>query len=149
MDSANFLQFAVTAQSTQMRLQDFPRLLTRSFSIYSPDLPASDSVQLYWASFYAGHWPLHTALYAISVRPARDLPSPFFRFCLTTDTLGLGCTLLTAGWIWYFHPLEHTITGRARISGFCHKRNRTRCFKFRGSRFQSHASACWTSRYHQ
>lgn len=148
MDSANFLQFAVTAQSTQMRLQDFPRLLTCSFSIYSPDLPQAILCS-YWASFYAGHWPLHTALYAISVRPARDLPSPFFRFCLTTDTLGLGCTLLTAGWIWYFRPLEHTITGRARISGFCHKRNRTRCFKFRGSRFQSHASACWTSRYHQ
>lgn len=148
MDSANFLQFAVTAQSTQMRLQDFPRLLTRSFSIYSPDLPQAILCS-YWASFYAGHWPLHTALYAISVRPARDLPSPFFRFCLTTDTLGLGCTLLTAGWIWYFRPLEHTITGRARISGFCHKRNRTRCFKFRGSRFQSHASACWTSRYHR
>lgn len=148
MDSANFLQFAVTAQSTQMRLQDFPRLLTRSFSIYSPDLPQAILCS-YWASFYAGHWPLHTALYAISVRPARDLPSPFFRFCLTTDTLGLGCTLLTAGWIWYFRPLEHTITGRARISGFCHKRSRTRCFKFRGSRFQSHDSACWTSRYHQ
>ena len=148
MDSANFLQFAVTAQSTQMRLQDFPRLLTRSFSIYSPDLPQAILCS-YWASFYAGHWPLHTALYAISVRPARDLPSPFFRFCLTTDTLGLGCTLLTAGWIWYFCPLEHTITGRTRISGFCHKRSRTRCFKFRGSRFQSHASACWTSRYHQ
>ena len=81
--------------------------------------------------------------------PARDLPPSFFRFCLTTDTLGLGCTLLTAGCIWYFHPLEHTITGRTRISGFCHKRSRTRCFKFRGSRFQSHDSACWTSRYHQ
>ena len=148
MDSANFLQFAVTAQSTQMRLHDFPRLLTRSFSIYSPDLPQAILCS-YWASFYAGHCPLHTALYAISVRPARDLPSPFFRFCLTTDTLGLGCTLLTAGWIWYFRPLEHTITGRARISGFCHKRSRTRCFKFRGSRFQSHDSACWTSRYHQ
>lgn len=148
MDSANFLQFAVTAQSTQMRLHDFPRLLTRSFSIYSPDLPQAILCS-YWASFYAGHCPLHTALYAISVRPARDLPSPFFRFCLTTDTLGLGCTLLTAGWIWYFRPLEHTITGRTRISRFCHKRSRTRCFKFRGSRFQSHASACWTSRYHR
>lgn len=148
MDSANFLQFAVTAQSTQMRLQDFPRLLTRSFSIYSPDLPQAILCS-YWASFYTGNWTLLTALYAVSVRPARDLPPPFFRFCLTTDTLGLGCTLLTAGWIWYFRPLEHTITGRARISGFCHKRNRTRCFKFRGSRFQSHASACWTSRYHR
>ena len=148
MDSANFLQFAVTAQSTQMRLQDFPRLLIRSFPIYLSDLPQAIPCS-YWASFYTGNWTLLTALYAVSVRPVRDLPPPFFRFCLSTDTLGLGCTLLTAGWIWYFRPLEHTITGRTRISGFCHKRNRTRCFKFRGSRFQSHASACWTSRYHQ
>ena len=113
MDSANFLQFAVTAQSTQMRLQDFPRLRTRSFSIYSPDLPQAILCS-YWASFYAGHWPLHTALYAISVRPARDLPSPFFRFCLTTDTLGLSYILPAAGRIRDFHPLERALTGRTR-----------------------------------
>ena len=54
------------------------------------------------------------ALYAISIRQARDLPPPFFRFCLTTDTLGLGYILPAAGWIRDFHPLERALTGRTR-----------------------------------
>ena len=52
------------------------------------------------------------ALYAISIRQARDLPPPFFRFCLTTDTLGLGYILPAAGRIRDFHPLERALTGR-------------------------------------
>ena len=54
------------------------------------------------------------ALYAISIRQARDLPPPFFRFCLTADTLGLSCILPAAGRIRDFHPLERVLTGRTR-----------------------------------
>ena len=57
------------------------------------------------------------ALYAISIRQARDLPPPFFRFCLTADTLGLSCILPAAGRIRDFHPLERVLTGRTRKSG--------------------------------
>ena len=57
------------------------------------------------------------ALYAISIRQARDLPLPFFRFCLTTDTLGLGYILPAAGRIRDFHPLERALTGRTEIAG--------------------------------
>lgn len=54
------------------------------------------------------------ALYAISIRQARDLPPPFFRFCLTADTLGLSYILPAAGRIRDFHPLERALTGRTR-----------------------------------
>ena len=58
------------------------------------------------------------ALYAISIRQARDLPPPFFRFCLTADTLGLSYILPAAGRIRDFHPLERALTGRTRKSTF-------------------------------
>ena len=56
------------------------------------------------------------ALYAISIRQARDLPPPFFRFCLTADTLGLSYILPAAGRIRDFHPLERALTGRTQLS---------------------------------
>ena len=56
------------------------------------------------------------ALYAISIRQARDLPPPFFRFCLTADTLGLSYILPAAGRIRDFHPLERALTGRTRTN---------------------------------
>ena len=56
------------------------------------------------------------ALYAISIRQARDLPPPFFRFCLTADTLGLSYILPAAGRIRDFHPLERALTGRTQKS---------------------------------
>ena len=54
------------------------------------------------------------ALYAISIRQARDLPPPFFRVCLTADTLGLSYILPAAGRIRDFHPLERALTGRTQ-----------------------------------
>ena len=64
--------------------------------------------------FIQENLPSLTALYAISVRQARVLPPPFFRFCLTTDTLGLSYILPAAGRIRDFHPLERALTGRTR-----------------------------------
>lgn len=60
------------------------------------------------------------ALYAISIRQASDLPPPFFRFCLTTDTLGLGYILPAAGRIRDFHPLERALTGRTQKKDAAH-----------------------------
>ena len=50
----------------------------------------------------------------ISVRRARVLPPPSFRFRFTTDTLGFGCDLPAAGWSWDFHPLERALAGRTK-----------------------------------
>ena len=61
-----------------------------------------------------GNLPSLMALYAISIRQARDLPPPFFRLCLTTDTLGLSYILPAAGRIRDFHPLERALTGRTK-----------------------------------
>ena len=66
------------------------------------------------------------ALYAISIRQARDLPPPFFRFCLTADTLGLSYILPAAGRIRDFHPLERALTGRTRKNGR-RKASRSHC----------------------
>ena len=48
----------------------------------------------------------------ISVRRARVLPLPSFRFRLTTDTLGFGYDLPAAGRSRDFHPLERALAGR-------------------------------------
>jgi len=48
----------------------------------------------------------------ISVRRARVLPLPSFRFRLATDTLGFGYDLPAAGRSWDFHPLERALAGR-------------------------------------
>ena len=48
----------------------------------------------------------------ISVRRARVLPLPSFRFRFTTDTLGFGCDLPAAGRSRDFHPLERALAGR-------------------------------------
>ena len=48
----------------------------------------------------------------ISVRRARALPPPSFRFRLTTDTLGFGYDLPAAGRSRDFHPLERALAGR-------------------------------------
>ena len=48
----------------------------------------------------------------ISVRRARVLPPPSFRFRLTTDTLGFGYDLPAAGRSRDFHPLERALAGR-------------------------------------
>ena len=48
----------------------------------------------------------------ISVRRARVLPLPSFRFRLTTDTLGFGYDLPAAGQSRDFHPLERALAGR-------------------------------------
>ena len=48
----------------------------------------------------------------ISVRRARVLPLPSFRFRFTTDTLGFGCDLPAAGRSRDFHPLECALAGR-------------------------------------
>lgn len=43
----------------------------------------------YWTLTCLAALSLPTALYEVSVRQTRDLPAPSFRFCLTTDTLGV------------------------------------------------------------
>ena len=48
----------------------------------------------------------------ISVRRARVLPPPSFRFRLATDTLGFGYDLPAAGRSRDFHPLERALAGR-------------------------------------
>ena len=48
----------------------------------------------------------------IPVRRARALPPPPFGFRLTTDTLGLGYDLPTAGRSRDFHPVERALAGR-------------------------------------
>ena len=48
----------------------------------------------------------------ISVRRARVLPPPSFRFRLTTDTFGFGYDLPAAGRSRDFHPLERALAGR-------------------------------------
>ena len=88
-----------------------PRVLTHSFPLYLPYLPQTIPCS-YWALALLGVLPSSAALYMISVRQARVLPPSFFRFCLATDTLDLGCILPTAGRIWDFHPLERALTGR-------------------------------------
>ena len=50
----------------------------------------------------------------ISVRRARVLPLPSFRFRLATDTLGFGYDLPAAGRSWDFHPLERALAGRTK-----------------------------------
>ena len=92
-----------------------PRVLTHSFPLYLPHLPQTIPGS-YWALTLLGILPSSTALYVISVRQARVLPLSFFRFCLTTDTLDLGCILPTAGRIRDFHPLERALTGRTNIA---------------------------------
>jgi hypothetical protein len=52
----------------------------------------------------------------ISVRRARVLPPPSFRFRLATDTLGFGYDLPAAGRSRDFHPLERALAGRTMIS---------------------------------
>ena len=52
----------------------------------------------------------------ISVRRARVLPLPSFRFRLATDTLGFGYDRPAAGWSWDFHPLERVLAGRTKKS---------------------------------
>ena len=48
----------------------------------------------------------------ISVRRARALPPPSFRFRLTTDTLGFGYALPATERSRDFHPLERALAGR-------------------------------------
>ena len=50
----------------------------------------------------------------ISVRRARALPPPSFRFRLSTDTLGFGYDLPAAGRSRDFHPLERALAGRTK-----------------------------------
>lgn len=66
-----------------------PRVRTKSFPpsicrIYRRAIPGS-----FWTSTCFAASSLLTALYVISVRQTRGLPTPSFRFCLTTDTLGV------------------------------------------------------------
>ena len=120
MASADFSQFVVTTHFFRIRLLDAPmrppRVLTHSFPLYLPHLPQTIPGS-YWALTLLGILPSSTALYVISVRQARVLPLSFFRFCLTTDTLDLGCILPTAGRIRDFHPLERALTGRTAKPG--------------------------------
>ena len=53
----------------------------------------------------------------ISVRRARVLPPPSFRFRLAADTLGFGYDLPAAGRSRDFHPLERALAGRTRNQG--------------------------------
>ena len=53
----------------------------------------------------------------ISVRRARALPPPSFRFRLATDTLGLGCDLPAAGQSRDFLPLDRALAGRTQRRG--------------------------------
>ena len=52
----------------------------------------------------------------ISVRRARVLPPPSFRFRLATDTLGFGYDLPAARRSRDFHPLERALAGRTMKS---------------------------------
>ena len=108
---ADSLQFVATAHfsntSTLMRLQGLPGY-SHILSLFTR---RSDSVQLL-GFIYTGNLLSLTPLYAISVRQARVLLPPFFRFYLTTDTLGLGYILPAAGWIRDFRPLERALTWR-------------------------------------
>ena len=97
-------QFPQILYSRPWVLPLFPDVAPESAAQPAPD----------WASFYVGNLPSLMALYAISIRQARDLPPPFFRFCLTTDTLGLSYILPAAGRIRDFHPLERALTGRTQ-----------------------------------
>ena len=120
MALADFLQFVVTTHFFRIRLPHAstrpPRVLTRSFPLCLPHLPQTIPCS-YWAPTCLGALPSLGALYAISLRQARGLPTASFRFCLTADTFALGYILPAAGRIRVFHPLERALAGRTNGSG--------------------------------
>ena len=70
MTSADFSQFVVTTHFFAPVRP--PRVLTHSFPLYLPHLLQAILCS-YWALFCYANLPSLTALYAISVRQARDL----------------------------------------------------------------------------
>ena len=91
--SADFSQFVVTTHFFQYVYFNAPvrphRVRTKSFPpfichIYRRTIPGS-----FWTLALLAVLSLLTALYVVSVRQTRGLPTPSFRFHLTMDTLGV------------------------------------------------------------
>ena len=93
-----------------------PRLRCTLFPlIYPPHLlllPATFGLHLFWQTY-----PYFRALYVISVRRTKGLPTASFRFHLTMDTLAVW--LYTSSLPRYardFHPLERAHGARTKKS---------------------------------
>ena len=65
-------------------------------------------------TIYCANLPSLPALYAISVRQARDLPPASSRSHLAVGTLAFGCILPTTGRIRDFHPIETCAARRTK-----------------------------------
>lgn len=89
-----------------------PRLRCGLFpSMYLPHLlvlPATFGLQRFQPPY-----PYFPALYVVSVRQVRGLPTASSRFHLTMDTLALGYSLPATGRLRDFHPLEYAPAGRS------------------------------------
>ena len=92
MASADFCTFSTPLRAwlplSERSVQTSPGT-TRFFpSIHLPHLPPPVPCS-YWTSTCVAVLSLAIALYAVSVRQARGLPAPSFRFHLAMDTLGV------------------------------------------------------------
>ena len=103
---------AVARLSTPVRPS---RVFTHSSTLYPPHLPQTIPYS-FWALTSYGVLPSFGALYATSVRQARALSPPFFRFRLAADTLGFGYILPAIGRIRDFHPLGRALTERTKTT---------------------------------
>ena len=85
-----------------------PRLRCTLFPlIYPPHLLCSYKWQLYGFVFYSRLTKRNLALYVISIRRTKSLPTASFRFHLTMDTLAVQLyTSLLPRRVQDFHPLE-------------------------------------------
>ena len=87
MASADFSQFVVTAhflcvcETSPGKNEIFPLICLPHLRMLIPCC--------YWTFPYVGGLSSTSALYAISVRQAKGLPTASFRFFLTTDTLAV------------------------------------------------------------
>ena len=113
MTSADPLEFSHTSLHGLLFQSSFPQHISKVspgksaifLSIYPPHLHEIISSSYRTLTCLAALSLFH-ALYVISVRRTRDLPTASFRFHLTMDTLAFGYILPTTGRIQDLHLLE-------------------------------------------
>ena len=131
MGSADFSQFVVTTanetacETSTLKVRALsphlrpPRLRCALFPlIHLPHLlvlPATFGLHRFWPTY-----PYFPALYVVSVRQAKGLPSASFRFHLTVDTLAVQlCTSSLPTCTRDFHPLERAHGAQTKDTALC------------------------------